>query len=245
MWRHPLVLLAEMHDRLRRVHVEHRLADRLPVAAGVSEYRRRQPQVADGLHALHRPAFDGLERDGDGHEREQFAGPAVAGQFQGVVERAVLPPQSARLAGGGGRLEKPRLQPFTLQPERLAGAGDDHFPAEPPQRPQRQDECDERNRGPDDNPSARRHGGILSRPRIVAADGRGPYLQEEPNRGESMVERRIELGRSYRRTEQMRKLKRKLGTAKTDGDREKVLQKIRALSPFWTPPQPEKAEKKK
>jgi hypothetical protein len=54
-----------------------------------------------------------------------------------------------------------------------------------------------------------------------------------------MVERRIELGRRYHRKEKMRKLKRKLATAKTDGDREKILHKIRALSPFWTP-----AEKK-
>ena len=54
-----------------------------------------------------------------------------------------------------------------------------------------------------------------------------------------MVERRIELGRRYHRKEKMRKLKRKLAAAKNDGDREKVLAKIRALSPFWTP-----AEKK-
>ncbi|HEX4590717.1 MAG TPA: DUF6800 family protein [Gemmataceae bacterium] len=50
-----------------------------------------------------------------------------------------------------------------------------------------------------------------------------------------MVERRIELGRRYHRKEKVRKLKRKLAMAKTDGDREKILHKIRALSPFWTP----------
>jgi hypothetical protein len=55
-----------------------------------------------------------------------------------------------------------------------------------------------------------------------------------------MVERRIELGRRYHRKEKMRKLKRKLAAAKTDGDREKILQKIRALSPFWSPPEPAK-----
>ncbi len=51
-----------------------------------------------------------------------------------------------------------------------------------------------------------------------------------------MVERKIELGRRYHRKEKMRKLKRKLAAAKTDHDREKVMTKIRALSPFWTPP---------
>ena len=45
----------------------------------------------------------------------------------------------------------------------------------------------------------------------------------------------IELGRRYHRKEKVRKLKRKLALAKTDGDREKILHKIRSLSPFWTP----------
>jgi hypothetical protein len=54
-----------------------------------------------------------------------------------------------------------------------------------------------------------------------------------------MVERRIELGRRYHRKKKVRTLKRKLAAAKTDGDREKILHKIRALSPFWQP-----AEKK-
>jgi hypothetical protein len=54
-----------------------------------------------------------------------------------------------------------------------------------------------------------------------------------------MVERRIELGRRYHRKKKIPKLKRRLEAAKTDGDREKTLQKIRALSPFWEP-----AEKK-
>jgi Family of unknown function (DUF6800) len=54
-----------------------------------------------------------------------------------------------------------------------------------------------------------------------------------------MVERRIELGRRYHRKGKIPKLKRKLAAAKTDGDREKILHKIRALSPFWMP-----AEKK-
>lgn len=52
-----------------------------------------------------------------------------------------------------------------------------------------------------------------------------------------MVERRIELGRRYHRKEKMRKLKRKLAMAKHDHDRDKILLKIRALSPFWNPPE--------
>ncbi len=51
-----------------------------------------------------------------------------------------------------------------------------------------------------------------------------------------MVERRIELNRRYRRKEKMRKLKRRLAAAKDDRDREKILTKIRAISPAWTPP---------
>jgi hypothetical protein len=57
----------------------------------------------------------------------------------------------------------------------------------------------------------------------------------EAFRGFRMVERRIELGRRYHRKKKLPKLKRKLEAAKTDGDREKILHKIRALSPLWTP----------
>jgi len=50
-----------------------------------------------------------------------------------------------------------------------------------------------------------------------------------------MVERRIELDRRYSRKKKMKKLKAKLET--TSGpEREKVLYKIRRLSPFWTEP---------
>jgi hypothetical protein len=52
-----------------------------------------------------------------------------------------------------------------------------------------------------------------------------------------MVERRIELDRRYHRKAKLRKLKTKLAAAKTDGDREKVLTKIRRISPFWTEPE--------
>ena len=48
-----------------------------------------------------------------------------------------------------------------------------------------------------------------------------------------MVERRIELDRRYRRKDKMRKLKAKLQAA-TGADRDKILYKIKRLSPFWT-----------
>lgn len=48
-----------------------------------------------------------------------------------------------------------------------------------------------------------------------------------------MVERRIELGRRHGRKTKMRKLKTKLATA-TGEAREKVLYKIKRLSPWWT-----------
>ena len=50
-----------------------------------------------------------------------------------------------------------------------------------------------------------------------------------------MVERRIELDRRYMRKKKMNKLKAKLETAQGE-EREKVLYKIRRLSPFWTEP---------
>ena len=64
-----------------------------------------------------------------------------------------------------------------------------------------------------------------------------------------MVERRIELDRRYTRKKKLKKLKAKLESA-TGADRDKVLYKIRRLSPFWTEPAaadtpaPAKAEKK-
>lgn len=48
-----------------------------------------------------------------------------------------------------------------------------------------------------------------------------------------MVERRIELDRRYMRKDKMRKLKKKLETASGEA-REKLLYKIKRLSPFWT-----------
>jgi hypothetical protein len=51
-----------------------------------------------------------------------------------------------------------------------------------------------------------------------------------------MVERRTELNRRYHRKEKLRKLKTKLANAKTSGEREAILKKIRILSPWWTEP---------
>ena len=48
-----------------------------------------------------------------------------------------------------------------------------------------------------------------------------------------MIERQTELKRRYHRKAKMRKLKAKLGTT-TGADREKVLYKIKRLSPWWT-----------
>jgi hypothetical protein len=56
-----------------------------------------------------------------------------------------------------------------------------------------------------------------------------------------MVERRIELDRRYTRKKKMKKLKEKLATA-TGEQREKLLYKIRRLSPFWTEPAKEKGK---
>ena len=56
-----------------------------------------------------------------------------------------------------------------------------------------------------------------------------------------MVERRIELDRRYVRKKKMKKLKEKLTTA-TGEQRDKLLYKIRCLSPFWTEPAKEKAK---
>ena len=56
------------------------------------------------------------------------------------------------------------------------------------------------------------------------------------------VERQIELGRRYHRKKKMAKLKAKLETT-TGADRDKVLYKIRRLSPWWTEPAKEPAAK--
>lgn len=50
-----------------------------------------------------------------------------------------------------------------------------------------------------------------------------------------MVERRIELDRRYSRKKKMKKLKAKLEAA-TGETRDKLLYKIKRLSPAWAPP---------
>jgi hypothetical protein len=55
-----------------------------------------------------------------------------------------------------------------------------------------------------------------------------------------MVERKMELKRRYHRKGKMPKLKAKLAAAKNDADRDKILAKIRAISPFWVEPEPKK-----
>ena len=56
-----------------------------------------------------------------------------------------------------------------------------------------------------------------------------------------MVERRIELNRRYRRKKKMAKLKARLATAKDGRDKETILKKIHALSPWWAPAEEAKA----
>ncbi len=54
-----------------------------------------------------------------------------------------------------------------------------------------------------------------------------------------MVERRTELDRRYQRKKKMTKLKAKLAAATAAGntrERERLLQKIRLISPWWTEP---------
>ena len=56
-----------------------------------------------------------------------------------------------------------------------------------------------------------------------------------------MVERRIELNRRYHRKKKLAKLKARLATAKEGREKDQVLQKIRALSPWWKPAETSKA----
>lgn len=51
-----------------------------------------------------------------------------------------------------------------------------------------------------------------------------------------MVERRMELNRRYHRKKKMAKLKRKLAAVSDSRERDKLLGKIRQLSPEWEEP---------
>ncbi len=53
-----------------------------------------------------------------------------------------------------------------------------------------------------------------------------------------MVERRSELDRRYHRKQKMAKLKARLAAAKSGGEKDVILKKIRVLSPWWTEPAP-------
>lgn len=53
-----------------------------------------------------------------------------------------------------------------------------------------------------------------------------------------MVERRSELTRRYHRKKKIKKLKAKLATVKDPREKEKILTKIRLLSPWWQEPTP-------
>jgi hypothetical protein len=54
-----------------------------------------------------------------------------------------------------------------------------------------------------------------------------------------MVERRTELNRRYHRKKKMGKLKARLAAAKSHSEREAILKKIHAISPFWQEPTPQ------
>lgn len=50
-----------------------------------------------------------------------------------------------------------------------------------------------------------------------------------------MVERKSELKRRHHRKKKVRKLKTKLATTTAEADRQKIVEKIRCLSPDWEP----------
>ena len=51
-----------------------------------------------------------------------------------------------------------------------------------------------------------------------------------------MVERKTELKRRYQRKKKLTKLKKKLAAVKDSREKETVLKKIHAISPFWQEP---------
>ena len=50
-----------------------------------------------------------------------------------------------------------------------------------------------------------------------------------------MVERRTELNRRYHRKQKLNKLKAKLANAKDQREKDKIIEKIRRISPWWQP----------
>jgi hypothetical protein len=61
------------------------------------------------------------------------------------------------------------------------------------------------------------------------------FLERVPD----MVERKKELKQRYHRKQKLAKLKSKLSMAKDPREREKILQKIHLISPWWTEPAPQ------
>jgi hypothetical protein len=53
-----------------------------------------------------------------------------------------------------------------------------------------------------------------------------------------MVERRTELNRRYHRKKKLAKLKARLAAAKDGREKEAILKKIHAISPWWQEPVP-------
>ena len=75
---------------------------------------------------------------------------------------------------------------------------------------------------------------------LIQHSRRSLGVAKETQGVELMVERRMELKRRYHRKKKMAKLKLKLAKAtagKDSREREKLLYKIRMLSPFWKEPQ--------
>jgi hypothetical protein len=58
------------------------------------------------------------------------------------------------------------------------------------------------------------------------------------------IERKTELKRRRKRKAKIRKLKAKLARAKNPHEQTQIQQRIKSISPFWTPPKKEPAAKK-
>ena len=108
-------------DRLARAQVEDRLAVGLPTAVRMAKDAGGGAKVCHGFDSFHQPTLDGLEGNGDGHERAKFVGITIAGVGNVVVKVAIGPAQAARLAATGCQLEEFRFQPFPALMEFFTG----------------------------------------------------------------------------------------------------------------------------
>jgi hypothetical protein len=59
----------------------------------------------------------------------------------------------------------------------------------------------------------------------------------------SHIERKSELRRRRTRRDKIRKLRAKIARAKNQHEADLIVQRIKKISPFWTPPPKVKAEK--